>query len=41
MFTVYDKDEMKDLSANERKAFAELLASEIRIRSTHEKESVR
>ncbi|MDE1179701.1 toxin [Paraburkholderia sp.] len=41
MFSVYDKDEMDDLSSDERKAFAALLASEIRIRSTYEKESVR
>lgn len=41
MFSIYDKDEMDDLSAEERKAFSALLASEIRIRSTHEKESVR
>jgi hypothetical protein len=41
MFSVYDKNEMDDLSSDERKAFAALLASEIRIRSTHEKESIR
>lgn len=42
MFSVYDKDEMADLTAKERSAFAEMLANEIRIRSTrHEKESVR
>jgi hypothetical protein len=42
MFSIYDKDEMADLTAKERAAFAELLASEIRKRSTrHEKESVR
>lgn len=42
MFSVYDKDEMSDLTAKERGAFAALLASEIRTRSTrHEKESVR
>jgi hypothetical protein len=41
MFSIYDKGEMEDLSADERKAFAKLLASEIRIRSTRdEKESV-
>lgn len=42
MFSIYDKDEMEDLSADERKVFAELLASELRIRSTcDEKESTR
>ncbi|CAB3771175.1 hypothetical protein LMG29542_06554 [Paraburkholderia humisilvae] len=42
MFSVYDKDEMADLSADERRAYAEILASEIRKRSTrHEKEPVR
>jgi hypothetical protein len=42
MFSVYDKDEMSDLSADERRAYAEILASEIRIRSTRdEKEPVR
>lgn len=42
MFSIFDKDEMEDLSADERKAFAKLLAWEIRIRSTRdEKESVR
>ena len=41
MFTIYDKDEMDDLTSDERKAFAALLASEIRTRSTHEKESTR
>jgi hypothetical protein len=42
MFSVYDKDEMADLTAKERSAFAEMLANEIRIRSTrHETESVR
>lgn len=33
MFTLYDKDEMDDLSKEERKAFSELLAEEITQRS--------
>lgn len=42
MFSVYDKDEMTDLTAKDRSAFAEMLANEIRIRSTrHETEPVR
>jgi hypothetical protein len=41
MFTIYDKDEMDDLDSDGRKAFASLLASEIRIRNTREKEFTR
>ena len=33
LFTLYDKDEMADLSSDERKAFAKLLESEVTIRS--------
>ncbi|WP_244100195.1 hypothetical protein [Burkholderia anthina] len=33
LFTLYDKDEMADLSSDERKAFAKLLEREVTIRS--------
>jgi hypothetical protein len=33
MFTLYDKDEMSDLSSAERKAFAEMLQGETAQRS--------
>lgn len=33
LFSIYDKDEMDDLDSDERKAFAALLASEIRARN--------
>lgn len=39
LFTIYDKDEMDDLDSDERKAFAELLASEMRVR--HKEAKVR
>jgi hypothetical protein len=46
MFTLYDKDEMDDLSSDERKAFAKLLENEIGKRNgvqheTQKAESVR
>lgn len=42
MFSIYNKDEMDDLSADDRQVFADLLASELRIRSTRdEKEPTR
>ena len=33
LFTLYDKDEMADLSSDERKAFAKLLEREVTIQS--------
>ncbi len=41
LFTIYNKDEISDLTKRERQLLADMLASEIKARESHEKKTIR